>query len=152
MLMLLLLLLLFPVDCPLSCESNPFQGLERTGGEAGNRAFADGSHVGEERNSWWYSLGITDRALTTQWYNGDGNRDGMPGPCDESMHETLCNTCFLRTPGTSRSTSVHQFYTSAAPFGRVRVCVVKESAYHPRLALCGVPSNRPWRVAFCWPD
>ncbi len=84
---MLMLMLPPPVDCPLSCEPNPFQGLERTGGEAGNRAFADGSHVGEERNSWWYSLGITDRALTTQWYNGDGNRDGMPGPCDESMHE-----------------------------------------------------------------
>ena len=76
-----------PIDCPLSCERNPFQGLERTGAEAGNRAFADGSHVGEEANNWWYSLGITDAALTTGWYNGDGSRDGMPGPCDESQHE-----------------------------------------------------------------
>jgi hypothetical protein len=34
-----------PIDCPLSCDSNPFEGLERTGGESGNRAFADGARV-----------------------------------------------------------------------------------------------------------
>ena len=59
------------LDCPLSCESGGgqrFGGLERTGSEAGNKAFADGSRVGEEVNNWWYALGITSAADSTGWY------------------------------------------------------------------------------------
>ena len=69
------------IDCPLTCERNPFGGLERTGGESRNQAIADGSGVGTERRSWWYAIGATHAAESTTWYE-DGL--GIPGPCDDT--------------------------------------------------------------------